>query len=68
MNNEKINSKIKLSNISLFNIRNFEISKYWSFYIPSFEIFTHTRKIEQLLFLHFHIRNDKISEYLPFYI
>ena len=40
MNNEKINSEIKLSNLSLFNIRNFEIPKYWSFYILSFQILT----------------------------
>ena len=34
MNNEKINSKIKLSNIfRSFKIHNVEIPKYWSFYI-----------------------------------
>ena len=32
MNNEKINSKIKLI-FRYFNIRNFEISKYWSFQV-----------------------------------
>ena len=44
MNDEKINSKIKLSNDSFryFNIRNFEIPKYYSFYIPSFQILTST--------------------------
>ena len=43
MNNGKINSKIKLSNIfRYFNIRNFEIPKYWSFYISSFQILTPT--------------------------
>ena len=43
MNNEKINSKIKLlNNFRYFNIRNFEILKYWSFYILSFQILTPT--------------------------
>ena len=37
-----MNSKIKLS-FRYFNIRNFEIPKYWSFYIPSFQILTPTR-------------------------
>ena len=46
MNNENINSKIKLSNIFRhFNIRNFEIPKYWSFYILSFQILTPTQKL-----------------------
>ena len=46
MNNENINSKIKLSNIFRhFDIRNFQIPKYWSFYIPSFQILTPTQKL-----------------------
>ena len=46
MNNEKINSKIKLSKIfRYFNIRNFEIPKYWSFYILLFQILTPTQKL-----------------------
>ena len=42
MNNEKINSKIKLSNNSSFVILIFVILKYWSFYISSFQILTPT--------------------------
>ena len=46
MNNEKINSKIKLLNIfRYFDIRNFEILKYWSFYIPSFQISNPAQKL-----------------------
>ena len=46
MNNGKINSKIKLSNIfRYFIIRNFEIPKYWSFYILSSQILTPTQKL-----------------------
>ena len=45
MKNEKINSKMKLSNIfRYFNIRNFKILKYWSFYISSLQIFTPTQR------------------------
>ena len=51
MNNENINSKIKLSNIFRhFNIRNFEIPKYWSCYILSFQILTSTQKLANFEF------------------
>ena len=37
-----------------FDIRNFEIPKYWSFYIPSFEILTHAPKIScSCFYIHF---------------
>ena len=32
-----------------FNIRDFEISKYWSFYILSFQILTPTRRVAHIL-------------------
>ena len=46
MNDENMNSKIKLSNIFRnFNVRNFEIPKYWSFYVLPFQILTPTQKL-----------------------
>ena len=54
MNNERINAKIKLSKLifSCFNIRNFEVSKYWSSYISSFQILTPTP------FFHYQLKID----------
>ena len=66
MNNEKIESKIKLSNDSsfrYFNIRNFEIPKYWSFYIPLFKILTHNLREQSMAAENFRVLNNSFKNF-----
>ena len=56
MKNEKINTKIKLSNDSTFVILIFEISKYRLFYISSFQVLNLTLRLHSNFFQNFDLK------------